>query len=147
MYASALANKHPTTNSSFNIRRPNILNQRPVTISFSTNNTKQPTYGYSQSTYKFPGQTNSTKEFPPPSYNFSGQNNTSQYNHYKPNPNTKDDSSNQSNKSLKRKTTSDNNSLITQSTVDLTQETPNWKEELDKMVKESNKQMSETIEL
>ena len=52
-YASALANKHPTTNSSFNITRPNILNQRPVTISFSTNNTNQSTFGYSPSTYKF----------------------------------------------------------------------------------------------
>ena len=31
--ASALANKHPTTNSYFNITRPNIMNQRPVTIS------------------------------------------------------------------------------------------------------------------
>ena len=48
---------------------------------------------------------------------------------------------------MKRKATSDNNLLITQSTVDLTQETPNWKEELDKIVKESNKQMSEKIEL
>ena len=145
-YASVLADKHPTTNSTFNIKRPNILNQRPVTISFSTNNTNQSTFGYSPSTYKFPGQ-NSPNEYPPLSYDFSGQKNTSQYNHYKPNPNTKDDSSNHSNKSLKRKATSDNNSLITQSTVDLTQETPNWKEELDKIVKESNKQMSEKIEL
>ena len=31
--ASALANKHPTTNSYFNITHANIMNQRPVTIS------------------------------------------------------------------------------------------------------------------
>ena len=37
--------------------------------------------------------------------------------------------------------------MITQSNVDLNQETPKWKEELDKIVKESNKQISETIEL
>ena len=48
---------------------------------------------------------------------------------------------------MKRKDTSDNNSLITQSTVDLTQENPNWNEELDKIVKESNEQMSGKIEL
>ena len=37
--------------------------------------------------------------------------------------------------------------MITQSTVDLTQENPNWNEELDKIVKESNEQMSGKIEL
>ena len=115
-----------------------------MTISFYTNNANQSTFGYSPSPYKFPGQ-NTPNEYPPPSYNFSGQNNTSQYNHYKPNSNTKHDSSNHSNKSLKRKDTSDNNSLITQSTVDLTQETPNWKEEQDKILKESNNQMSEKL--
>ena len=117
-----------------------------MTISFFTNNVNQSTFGYSPSPYKLPGQ-NTPNEYSPPSYNFSGQNNTSQYNHYKPNSNTKDDSSNHSNKSLKRKATYDNNSLITQSTVDLTQETPNWKEEVDNIVKESNEQMSEKIEL
>ena len=48
---------------------------------------------------------------------------------------------------MKRKATSDNNSLITQSTVDLTQEITNWTEELKKIVKESNEQMSEKSEL
>ena len=37
--------------------------------------------------------------------------------------------------------------LVTQSTVDLTQESPNWKDGLVKIVKESNKQMSEKIDL
>ena len=48
---------------------------------------------------------------------------------------------------MKRKYSSDNNLLVTQSTVDLTQEIPNWKDGLVKIVKESNKQISETIEL
>ena len=118
-YTSALANKHPTTNSPFNITRSNILNQKPVTISFSTNNVNQSTLGYSPSPYKFSSHNNSPKEHPPPSYNFSGQSNTSKYKQYIPNSNATDDSSNQSNKSLK-KSTSDNNSVVTPSTVHLT---------------------------
>ena len=43
------------------------------------------------------------------------------------------------------KATTNNNSLVIQSTVDMTQKT-NWKDELDKLVQESNKQMSEKIE-
>ena len=90
-YASTLANKHPTANSPFNITRPNILNQRLVIIYFSTDNANHSTFGYSPSPYKFPDQNNSSNEYLFPSYNFSGQNDTSQYNHYKPNSNTKDD--------------------------------------------------------
>ena len=118
--ASALPNKYPTTNSYFNITRPNIMNQIPVTISFSTNtNTNQSNFGYYPSPYRLPGQNNSFNDYPPQFCNFSDQNNPSKYNHYKTNTNAKDDSSNQSNNSLKNKSTNDNNSLVTQSTVDM----------------------------
>ena len=95
LYASALANKHPTTNSPCNITRPNILNQRSVTISFSTNtHANQSHFGYLPSSYKFHGQNHSSNDYPPPSYNFFGQNNPFKYNYYKPNTNAKNDSSN-----------------------------------------------------
>ena len=127
-YASASASKHPTTDSPFNITRPDTLNQRPVTISFPTStHDNQSTFRYSPSSYKFPIQNNPSNDYPSPSYNFSGQNNYVKYNHYKLNTNTKDDPSNQSNKSLKINANNDNNSLVTQSTVDVTRERPNWK--------------------
>lgn len=104
-YTSALANKHPITNSSSNITRQSIMNQRPVKISFS-----------------MATPSNESTWYPPTFYNFFGQNNRSKYNPFNSTIATEDLPNNPST-SFKKKVMTDNNSIVTQSTIDMTQET------------------------
>ena len=119
-YAAALLTSHPSTNIIPDRKRPSQLNNRPVTISFSS---------------------------PSPTFNpYSQQFSTG----YPPTPNQQFNKNYHESPNLKRKLSNDTTSIVslnTHTTTESTTETQStWKEDLTKLVQDNNSKMEKKLE-